>query len=481
MALRSPETFAASSARGPSALLKDVGDSLNRPSLVRRLILLAAAWSLLLLVIAGLSLSAFFTRATVNRFDDELSETVDGLVAGASVEAGQVAGPQFSDPATLRAYSGEYWEIAGPNGTGLHALARSRSLWDHVLPPPTGGLAELSKTPGKVVYYDAPGPIHQRLRIGALTGRLPEAAGPVIFMAAEDRTPIDRDAAAFDTTVGIFMVLLGAGLVAAVVIQVRFGLQPLFALRREVAQVRTGRSERVTGRYPSELEPLAAELNALVAHNQEVVERQRTHVGNLAHALKTPLSVVLTEARSEPGKLAEVVTRQAETMSQQIDHHLRRARAAARAGGQGERTEVAPVLEELSRTLERIFRDKVSEIDWRCDDGLAFAGERQDLLEIAGNLLENACKWARGRVRIAADPTFDGRFVIVVEDDGPGLAEDKRLEVLRRGSRLDESAPGSGLGLSIVDELARAYRGSVTLGASALGGLRVDVALPRAE
>ena len=386
----------------PAALVKDLGASLNRPSLVRRLIVLAAAWSLGLLVVAGVSLSAFFTSATVNRFDDELSETVDGLVAGASVEAGRVLGPQFSDPSTLRAYSGEYWEIAGSDGSGLHALARSRSLWDRALPPPPGGAPEIARSPGKVVYYDAPGPIRQRLRIAALQGRLPEATGPVIFMAAEDRTPIDRDAAAFDTTVGVFLVLLGAGLVAAVVLQVRFGLQPLFALRREVAQVRTGRSERVTGRYPSELEPLAVELNALVAHNQEVVERQRTHVGNLAHALKTPLSVVLTEARAEPGKLSEVVTRQAETMSQQIDHHLRRARAAARAGGQGERTEVAPVLEELSRTLERIFQAKVSEIDWRCDEALAFAGERQDLLEIAGNLLENACKWARARVRVAA-------------------------------------------------------------------------------
>jgi signal transduction histidine kinase len=433
-------------------------------------------------VVAGVSLSAFFTSAVVNRFDDGLSETIDGLVAGASAENGQVVGPQFSDPRSLRAYSGEYWEIAdaAPDNS-LHALARSRSLWDRALPAPTGGAAVFASAPGKTIHYDAAGPLGQRLRVAALQGRLPDAPQPVIFMAAEDRAPLDKDAARFDTTVGVFLVLLGAGLLAAVVLQVRFGLQPLFALQREVAQVRTGRSERLSGRYPSELAPLAAELNALVAHNQEVVERQRTHVGNLAHALKTPLSVVLTEARAEPGRLSEIVVRQAETMSQQIDHHLRRARAAARAGGQGERTEVGPVLEELSRTLERIFRHKVSEIDWRCDDGLCFAGERHDLLEIAGNLLENACKWARSRVRVSATRTRDGRLAIVVEDDGPGLAANKRAEVLRRGARLDESAPGSGLGLSIVDELARAYRGSVTLGASALGGLKVDVVLPRAE
>jgi signal transduction histidine kinase len=433
-------------------------------------------------VVAGVSLSAFFTNAVVNRFDDDLSQTIDGLVAGASAENGQVIGPRFSDPRAMRAYSGEYWEIAeaGPTGA-LQALARSRSLWDRAVPAPAGGAAVFARDPGKAIYYNAAGPLGQRLRVAALQGRLPDAAQPVIFMAAEDRAPIDKDAARFDTTVGVFLLLLGAGLLAAVVFQVRFGLQPLFALQREVAEVRTGRSERLTGRYPVELDPLAAELNALVAHNQEVVERQRTHVGNLAHALKTPLSVVLTEARSEPGRLSDVVIRQADTMSQQIDHHLRRARAAARASGQGERTEVGPVLEELSRTLERIFLDKVAEIDWRCDDGLCFAGERHDLLEIAGNLLENACKWARSRVRVSASRARDGRLAIVVEDDGPGLAADKRAEVLRRGARLDESAPGSGLGLSIVDELARAYRGSVALGVSAMGGLKVDVVLPRAE
>ena len=467
---------------GPVRLVSGLGASLHRPSLVRRLIFLAAAWILVVLVVAGVSLSSFFTRATINRFDRELSDTVDGLLAGASIESGQVVGPQFSDSRALRAYSGEYWEIAEANATGgLHAIARSRSLWDRALAPPLGGVGAFARAPGHVLFYDAPGPLGQDLRVAAVESRLAEAPAPVIFMAAEDRSPIDHDVRTFDTTVGFSLLLLGAGLIAAVVLQVRFGLQPLFALRREVAQVRTGQSERVTGRYPSELEPLAFELNALMAHNQEVVERQRTHVGNLAHALKTPLSVVLTEARGEPGKLAEVVTRQAETMSQQIDHHLRRARAAARAGGLGERTQVAPVLEELSRTLERIFRGKVAEIEWDCADDLCFGGERQDLLEIAGNLLENACKWCVGRVRITAARKGDRQFSIVVEDDGPGLAEDKRDEVLRRGIRLDESAPGSGLGLSIVDELARAYRGAITLGASGLGGLKLEVVLPRAE
>jgi signal transduction histidine kinase len=303
----------------------------------------------------------------------------------------------------------------------------------------------------------------------------------VAFIVGEDRTPIDADIRTFEVATGLSLVVLAAMLIAGVMLQVRVGLQPLFALRREVADVRTGKTDRVAGVYPAELEPLAHELNALVAHNQEVVERQRTHVGNLAHALKTPLTVVTAEAQARPGSLAEVVLRQAALMRQQVDHHLRRARAAARPQGGGERTAIAPVLEELSLTLERIFRDKQVEIDWRCDDDLYFHGERQDLQELAGNVMENACKWCKGRVRAEVLAHGPRRLVLTVEDDGPGLPARDREEVLRRGARLDETAPGSGLGLSIADELARAYGGALDLSDSPMGGLKVELTLPRVE
>jgi signal transduction histidine kinase len=248
-----------------------------------------------------------------------------------------------------------------------------------------------------------------------------------------------------------------------------------------VSEVRKGKRDRLERSYPEELEPLARELNALVAHNQEVVERQRTHVGNLAHALKTPLSVMLTEATQRPGPLAEVVSHQAELMRGQVDHHLRRARAAARAQAMGERTAVEPVLDELASTIERVMLPKAVTIDWRCPEDLCFRGERQDLLEIAGNVIENAGKWCKGKVRVTASPVSAERFTLIVEDDGPGLPPERRGEVLKRGARLDESAPGSGLGLAIVDELARAYGGELTLGDSAMGGLKVELTLPRAE
>lgn len=452
-----------------------------RPSLVRRLVALAAVWSLLVLAAGGIALTLFFSQSSTSRFDDELSTGVDGLLSGASVEVGHIIPPVSDDPRTLRAYSGDYWEIASPAGQGLRAVARSRSLWDSALAPPPGGAARLAAAQGGTLFYDSPGPSGQSLRIAALQGRLPGFATPVVFMVAEDRAPLDRDVRTFGTTIAVALILLTVGLIAAVIVQVQVGLSPLFALQKEVADMRTGRTDRVSGQYPRELEPLASELNALMAHNQDVVERQRTHVGNLAHALKTPLSVLLTEADQRPGPLADVVRRQAEAMRTHVDHHLRRARAAARTQGQGERTAAAPVIEELARTLERIFRDKVSSIDWTCPDDLTFLGERQDLLEIVGNLLENACKWCQTRVRIAAAIRDERTWILTVEDDGPGLAAEQRQAVLMRGARLDETAPGSGLGLSIVDELVRAYGGTLSLAESSLGGLKIELRLPRAE
>lgn len=451
---------------------------------MRRLVLLASIWSLAVVIVTGLALIVFFARASTARFDDSLSELVDNLVAGTSLDdAGQVAAPPLTDQRALRAYSGKYWEIAQVTDVGgFKAVVRSRSLWDQELSPPPDGVRKVTGSPGKAVFYDSHGPQKgEHVRVAAMQALLPDMKSPLIFIAAEDRSPIDRDIRTFAASVALALALLGAGLVTAVVIQVRFGLEPLFALRREVAAVRTGKAERVAGAYPTELEPLAHELNALVTHNQEVVERQRTHVGNLAHALKTPLSVMLAEAAAQPGGLADVVTRQSETMRQQVDHHLRRARAAARAQGSGERTPVGPVLDELTLALDRVFQGEDAEIDWLAPDDLFFLGERQDLLEIAGNVMENACKWRRRRVWAKAEPISANQFRLTVEDDGPGLPEGGEDQALKRGTRLDETAPGSGLGLSIVDELVRAYGGNMSLSRSSMGGLKVEMTLPRAE
>ena len=459
------------------------GAGFSRPSLVRRLVILAAGWSLAVLLVSAVVMALLFQQAALRRFDQGLGELIDNLVAGTTIdEGGQVLAPAITDTRALRAYSGKYWQIAelGP-GDKIRPVVRSRSLWDFELNSPPDLGAQLRAKPGKPVTYDVRGPLNEPLRARASQAKLPGRSAAVIFMAAEDRSPVDNDIRTFMTATAAVFLLLGIGLVAAVVIQVRVGLNPLFALRREIAEVRRGKAERVVQAYPTELTPLADELNALMAHNQEVVQRQRTHVGNLAHALKTPLSVMLTEAGLEQGALSEVVTRQAEAMRLQVDHHLRRARAAARTQGSGERTSIAEVLDELSRTLERIFSEKPVAVDWDAADDLFFLGERQDLLELAGNAMENGCKWSKSRVRVWAEPISPQRLRLVIEDDGPGLTPEGRETALARGARLDESAPGSGLGLNIIDELARAYGGTLVLGEARLGGLRVEMELPRAD
>lgn len=457
--------------------------SLGGRSLVGRLVLLAAIWCVALLAGAGVLLTTNFHSAAIDRFDQGLSEDADDLYAGASVgPEGEVYAPAITDVRATRVYSGKYWELAELHADGkLHSLARSRSMWDaEDLAAGPDVLAQLKRKPNSRVFYDGAGPHDQLLRIAAMQRILPGRAEPIVFLTAEDRGPIEEDARRFSLTTAIALVVLGAGLVAAVVIQVRVGLSPLFAMRRDLAEVRKGKAEGLGGHYPTELQPLADELNALVEHNREVVERQRTHVGNLAHALKTPLSAMLMEAQAQPGPLSEVVERQAELMRGHVEHHLRRARAAARSQTLGERTPVAPVMEELTRLLEKVYRNKDIDVD-PGDPTLIFAGERQDLLEIVGNVLENACKFARTEVAATVEALDARRIRITIEDDGPGLPADKRAEVLRRGARLDESAPGTGLGLSIVDDLARAYDGGLKLGDSERGGLKVEIDLPRAD
>ncbi len=458
---------------------------MRRGSLTRRLVLLAALWSIGALVITGVALTLFFRTAALSRLEASLSDQVFALYGDAEFDARGALQPYTRvDPRTLRVYSGLYWQVSevGPDGR-LNPVpaAKSRSLFDTVLPQPPGGVAQLRTRFNDPVFYDARGPDRARpLRVAALMARLPRAKATLVFLAAEDRSALNDDIRRFAVTTAVTLAALGLALMLAVFLQVRVGLRPLFAMEHEIADVRVGRKLRLSGGYPSEIQPLSEELNALLDTNQETVERQRTHVGNLAHALKTPLSVMLAEAEGQPGSLAEVVTRQASTMREQVEHHLRRARAAATAGGRGERTEVAAVLDDLAVTLERIYEDKGVEIDWRAPDGLMFRGERQDFTEIAGNILDNACKWAKGKVRAAALSHHQPEcFKLVVEDDGPGVPAEQRAAMLTRGARLDEQAPGSGLGLSIVEELARAYGGSVTLSDSAAGGLRVEVVLPK--
>jgi len=264
--------------------------------------------------------------------------------------------------------------------------------------------------------------------------------------------------------------------------QVRFGLMPLRRLTAGLAAIRAGTAERLEGDFPEEIAPLARETNALIEANREIVERARTHVGNLAHALKTPLSVMVNEANAHGrDAFADKVKEQADIMRDQVARHLERARLAARLTVVGSITEIAPVVTALARTMEKIHRDKGVAVAVEADAQAKFRGERPDLEEMIGNLVDNACKWAASRVAIsvARETSAKGPAVcIVVDDDGRGLSPAEREQVAKRGQRLDETKPGSGLGLSIVVELARLYGGGLTLGQAPSGGLRAELVLP---
>ncbi len=472
-------------ARGASADRPSWGRWFGRPgrSLTRRLIWLASVWIVLALMATGWALTRQYEESSLRRLGAVVSNTIDEVVLATNAAPdGSLTVAEVKDERTLRPLSGKYWAVATPTANGeLRIVVRSPSLAGEDLVIPRELPARLREARGSTISYNAFGPLQKRLRIAASMKQLPGRTTPVVFMAAIDRSTVDADAQQFATYTWAALLILGIGLVVAVFLQVQIGLRPLYSLRTEIADVRKGRAARIARAYPLEIQPLAEQVNRLLDHNQETVERQRTHVGNLAHALKTPLSVMLAEAGSQQGPLPDLVRRQTAIMQAQVDHHLRRARAAARAQMLGERTPIAEVLDELAVMLERVFESRGIEIDWRAPDDLAFRGERQDLQEILGNLMENACKWAGRRVRVSAGPTGLGQMIVVVEDDGPGLPEDQREAALQRGMRMDETTPGSGLGLSIVVELTRAYGGRITLGTSEMGGLKAMLELPTAE
>lgn len=438
-------------------------------SLRLRLILGAALWCVAGFAVGGYALSTLFSDYVERSFDRRLLALLDSVIAGTEALQGGGASvvrpPQdsrFDSP-----YSGWYWQIDGADGP----MERSRSLWDSTLPPVA--------TTGALRYRNADGPVLQPVRIAAKSVALPGADGRILVQLAGDRTESIAEIDRFNRLLMWALGLMGAGLVLGVVLQVQIGLRPLNAIGRSLQRIRAGDADRLDGDFPSEVAPLAGEINSLLDHNRSVLERTRTQAGNLAHALKTPLTILANATAGDDSDLRELVARQTGEMRRQVDHHLARARAAATAGTLAARAPVAPVIDGLVRVMQRIHRDRTLTISSNCAQALAFAGDRQDLEEVLGNVLDNACKWAAGQVVLRAEQV-DDVLVITVDDDGPGLPAGRRDAVMKRGARLDESKPGTGLGLSIVADLVELYDGAVDLEAAPTGGLRVSLRLPAA-
>ena len=437
------------------------------------------------LVVGGLVLSSTFRGTAEKDFDDDLVVDMDGLIAAAQPDpdGGVVLQDRFVNRQFDRVYSGLYYQIK-PLKPGDKGGQISHSLFDHEIMP-----TDLVRR-GDVFWGAAMGPENQHLRVVTRRIEFPIASTPdqhdsraYTFLVGGDLTVVDAESAGFNGTLIWSFLVLGLGLVMAVFLQVRVGLLPLRKLQESLARIRDGSAQRLEGNFPAEIAPLATELNSLLAHSAEVVGRARTHVSNLAHYLKTPLSVLASEAEAAhaedgPGPLADQVRRQVGIMRRQVDHYLARARAAGSVNVLGNRTEVGPVLSDLARVLTRIHAGRDIAIAVECPVAVYFRGERQDLEEMAGNLMDNACKWARTRVRVTLSPAGP-MFGLAVEDDGPGLTEEERAKVGTRGERLDESVPGSGLGLAIVRDISKLYGGFLGLEASALGGLKAILTLPQ--
>lgn len=441
-------------------------------SIAFRLIAGAALWIGGALVLSGFMLAALFGDHVKANFDKRIGVLLESLIAVSEIgpDGNLILERAPGEPLFDQPYSGWYWQIS----VGERVVLRSRSLWDVTLKASTEAGA------GGIRRYRLAGPQDQRLLALERDIALPDSKETFHYAVAANLAVIDAERRPFDSALGWSLGIIWAGLMAAVFIQTRFGLRPLGRMRTALADVRAGRADRLGGVFPAEITPLAEELNAHLGQIAEIVARARTHVGNLAHALKTPLSVLSNEAGQADGPLADTVRRQTAIMSRRVDHHLMRARTAATGGLIGVRTELMPVLEDLRRTLQRIHRDRniTIEVDGPAD--AVFRGDRQDVEEIIGNIMDNGCKWARSlvRARLVRDTTA---VRLTIEDDGPGLAPDKRAAALARGGRLDESVPGSGLGLAIVGEIVGLYGGTFGLDDSELGGLRVEVTLPAAE
>ncbi|WP_020179048.1 ATP-binding protein [Methylopila sp. M107] len=471
------------SAGAETAATVPAAESPARPkraaSIAARLFGAAAIWAFAILLAGGWTLSNYYQRQVERSFDQRLHVYLKTLVAGladgtfARQDSGSIGEPRFELP-----LSGWYWQISRidrdpPETTG------SKSLFEEQLPrlADTDGAASSARE-GYVT-----GPEGRRLRLVERTIDL-GSDGRYLISIGADSGEIDKDVADLNFALLVTFLLLGLGLVVTTGFQVGFGLRPLARIRAQLVEIRTGSRARIDDAVPREIAPLAAELNALIDSNRAIVERARTHVGNLAHGLKTPLAVIANEARSGDGAFAEKVSEQAVLMRRQIDHHLERARLSAGIAFAGEASELKPIVEAIARTLEKVHRDRDVRVGVAAGHDVRVRGERQDLEEMIGNLVDNACKWARSQVSISVEPlpgaakSGHTAALIRVDDDGPGLDTQELDKVLARGGRLDETKPGSGLGLAIVSELAAMYGGKLSLGRAPAGGLRCELQLP---
>lgn len=437
-------------------------------SLARRMIAIAALWISVLLIGGGLALDRVLTGAITRNFDTSLEYVLIAMIRSSEIGPdGEVRLVEpLGDQRFLEPYSGLYWQISG----GGQEPYRSRSLWERSLRAPAPHVDD------DIHIYDSNQFPDEQLRVLERNVILPGSKVSWRYQIAQTREALDTQVGAVRATLIPSLALLGLGLLILAALQTFYGLWPLRHIRRAIAAMRGGQNRRVDAPLPLEVQPMVDELNALLAHNEKQAEEARLHAGNLAHALKTPLTVLVNSATGQTNPLAETVRREAATMQRQVEHHLARARAVGRRGAAQARATVWDSVESVSRAVGLLY-PKVR-LDAEGDRQLVARLERQDLDDLIGNLLENAAKYGGGSVFVTVQRS-GAMAEIIVEDDGPGISPADRSRVIDRGVRLDSGKPGTGLGLAIVRDVAEIYGGSIALEESEdLGGLLVRLRLP---
>lgn len=437
-------------------------------SLSRRMIGVAALWILVLLSGGGFALDRVLTAAVTRNFDDQLEYVLQAMIVTAEIgpEGEVIFTREPADQRFLEPQSGLYWQVSAPK----HDDFPSRSLWDRRLA--YGG----EHNDLNLHRYDSTEFPNEKLRILERDIQLPGSPVRWRFKVASSRDLLDAQISALRQTLFRSFVLLALGLIVMAALQTFYGLWPLKKVREEIIRMRAGKSRQVEQAMPIEVAPMVEELNALIAHNERQAEEARRHAGNLAHALKTPLTVIMNAATARADDLGATVIREAATMRRQVDHHLARARAVGRRGNAHSRAAVWPSLESVERAVARLYPEVRFDLDGRKD--LQVHVERQDLDEMLGNLIENAAKYGGGSVFVTVGAQA-GLVEFLIEDDGVGIPEIERSRIFDRGARLDTGKPGTGLGLAIVRDVAEIYEGTVSLEESEdLGGLLVRLRLP---
>jgi len=442
-----------------------------RNTLAFRIISLSGAWIITALVVTALMLMLNHREHTAQHYDAHVSMHLEELMGASefTAEDGYTLVFRPSDPRYRILDSGWYWEVK----QGPKTLKRSLSLGEGSL-----NMGKVKPTLN-VVIHEITGPQDEILRMHVVAIDLDPEGEAVVFLATAPTTGITEDVVEYSNHIVLGFIALGIGLLLAVVLQVRVALKPLHAISRRIGDIRAGKASKMPEENLEDVQPLVDELNNLLDHNAVLVKRARNQLGDLAHSVKNPLTVINNATHEMKTGQKELILQQTSDISKSVDHYLSRARTFGTEKVLGSRSSIKTATEDLVYAMQRIYQDRKLEFDRSDLQGCWFKGEGQDLEEMLGNLIDNACKWAKSRVKISCG-THDDRLEVVVEDDGPGIAKEEFSNVIRRGHKLDESKPGHGQGLGIVNDIAALYGGSLQLARSESGGLQAKLDLPSA-